>query len=107
MNDLSNLREPIALAAIWADTRALGFTMPSEPLAGSFLCTLAATKPAGRFLELGSGTGLATAWLLEGMDADSCLTTVDYDGSLLSVLKKHLGNDSRLTVVCADGDEFI
>lgn len=107
MNDLSNLYEPTALAGVWADTRASGFTMASEPLTCSLLRTLAATKPSARFLELGSGTGLSTAWLLDGMDANSNLITVDNDESLLSILKKHLGNDRRLTVVCNNGDEFL
>lgn len=107
MNDLSNLHEPKSIAAIWADTRAAGFTMASEPLACSLLRTLAASKPSARFLELGAGTGLSTAWLLDGMDSGSHLTTVDNDETLLSVLKNHLGKDPRLTVVCADGDEFV
>jgi len=76
MNDLNNLSEPKSIASIWADTRAAGFTMASEPLTCSLLRTLAASKPAARFLELGSGTGLSTAWLLDGMDSKSRLTTV-------------------------------
>jgi len=85
MNDLANLREPEVIAAIWADTRASGFNMASEPRTCSLLRTLAASKPSARFLELGSGTGLSTAWLLDGMDARSRLTTVDNDKSLLSI----------------------
>ena len=107
MNDLFNLNEPKALPAIWADTRASGFTMASEPFTCSLLRTLAASKPSARFLELGSGTGLATAWLLDGMDSQSHLTTVDNDEIPLSILKRHLGADPRLSVVCADGDEYL
>jgi len=107
MNNLSKLNEPKILPAIWADTRASGFTMASEPLTCSLLRTLAATKPSARFLELGSGTGLSTAWLLDGMDSGSHLTTIDNDEALLSILKRHLGADPRLSVVCADGDEFL
>ena len=107
MNDLSNLNEPKTLPAIWTDTRASGFTMASEPLTCSLLRTLAASKPSARFLELGSGTGLSTAWLLDGMNSGSHLTTVDNDEALLSILKRHLGADPRLSVVCADGDEFL
>lgn len=107
MNDLSELNEPKAISAIWADTRASGFTMASDPLTCSLLRTLAASKPSARFLELGSGTGLSTAWLLDGMDSRSHLTTVDNDETLLTILKRHLGADSRLSVVCADGDEFL
>ncbi len=107
MNDPSNINEPKSVPAIWADTRASGFTMASDPLTCSLLRTLAASKPSGRFLELGSGTGLSTAWLLDGMDSESHLTTVDKDESFLTILKRHLGADPRLNVVCADGDNFL
>ncbi len=107
MNDLDHLNEPKSLQALWADTRASGFTMASEPLTCSLLRTLAASKPGGQFLELGSGTGLSTAWLLDGMDPHARLMTVDNDERFLSVLKKNLGSDQRLSVVLADGDEFL
>jgi predicted O-methyltransferase YrrM len=107
MQECVNLREPAALAAIWQDTRGLGFNMASEPLGCSLLRTLAATKPAASILELGSGTGLSTAWLLDGMDAQSHLTTVDHDPAVLKVLRKHLGTDPRLQVVCAEGDAYV
>lgn len=107
MNDLFNLTEPAAIPGIWADTRAANFRMASEPLTCSFLRTLGASKGDGRFLELGSGTGLSTAWLLDGMGANASLTTVDNDEGVLAVLRKNLGSDPRLQVVCADGDEFL
>ena len=107
MDDLNNPNEPKSIQAICADTRTSGFAMASDPLSCSLLRTLAASKPSGRFLELGSGTGLSTAWILDGMDSNSSLCTVDNEENLLSILKKHLGEDRRLTVVCGDGDEFI
>ena len=107
MNDAQNIREPAAIPAMAQATRAMGFTMASDPLTCAFLRTLAATKPAGRLLELGSGTGLSTAWLLDGMCPASTLTTVDWDEPALDVLRVHLGHDPRLTVVCRDGDEFV
>ena len=107
MDDLLSINEPKGVSAILADTRAARFTMASEQRTGSLLRTLAASKSSARFLELGSGTGLSTAWLLDGMDAESHLTTVDNDEALLSILKRHLGADSRLSVVHADADEFL
>jgi predicted O-methyltransferase YrrM len=107
MIDLSNLYEPTNVQSIWDDSCAAGFTMASEPLTCSLLRTLATSKPSANFLEIGSGTGLATAWLLDGMDATSRLTTVDNDESLLAILKKHLGSDPRLIIVCADGNNFL
>jgi predicted O-methyltransferase YrrM len=107
MNNLSHLKEPRQISSIDMDSRAMGFTMPSDPLTCSFLRTLAASKPSGYFLELGSGTGLSTAWILDGMDANSHLTTIDNEANLLEILNKYLGTDPRLTVVCGDGDEFL
>jgi predicted O-methyltransferase YrrM len=107
MDDTRELNEPAATRGIWLDTAAHGFNMCSESSVCSLLRTLAASKPNGHLLELGSGTGLSTAWLLDGMNDGAQLTTVDNDPALLSILEEHLGADSRLTVTCADGDEFI
>ena len=49
-------------------TKENGFTMPSEIKTCSLLRTLAASKPSSKFLELGTGTGLSTCWILDGMD---------------------------------------
>jgi predicted O-methyltransferase YrrM len=107
MNDLENSDKPTTVAAILADSHKAGFNMLSEPLTCCLLRTLAASKPAGNFLELGSGTGLSTAWILDGMDTSSRLTTIDNDESLLAILQRHLGADHRLTVVCGDGDKLL
>jgi predicted O-methyltransferase YrrM len=107
MEDLTNLNEPKAIPAIRADSVAAGFNMGSDPLTCSLLRTLAACRPGGSFLELGSGTGFSTAWILDGMDPNSRLTTIDNEATLLAILQQHLGGDSRLSVVCADGDEFL
>ena len=63
MNDLELTRTPRAFDAIVRDTEVFGFTMVSEPKVGAFLAALAASKPGGRLLELGTGTGHGTAWL--------------------------------------------
>jgi predicted O-methyltransferase YrrM len=107
MNDRINLNEPPVLAAINQDTMALGFKMASDPLTASFLRTLVASKKQGRFLELGTGTGLATAWILSGMDDRSTLITVDHDMAVTQVAQKHLGHDPRLTIKTMDGLEFL
>ncbi len=107
MEDEHNLYPPKILSAIMVDTQKLDFKMASEPMVGSLLRTLAASKAKGRFLELGTGTGLSTAWLLDGMSSDSTLVTMDNDQTLLDVAQRHLGDDSRLSVVCDDGDHFV
>jgi predicted O-methyltransferase YrrM/glycosyltransferase involved in cell wall biosynthesis len=101
------LRPPAAVAAITADTAALGFGMASEPLTGSLLRTLAASKPGGRFLELGTGTGLSTAWLLDGMDGGSSLLTLDNDATAQAIARRHLAHDRRVTWHIEDGGDFL
>ena len=65
-----DMTPPAQLAAIQAATETLGFDMPSIPQTGALLRALAASKPAARVLELGTGTGIATCWLLDGLDDD-------------------------------------
>ncbi len=107
MNDTLNLNPPTILQSMIAATRAMGFTMASDELTGSLLRTLAATKLAGKLLELGTGTGLATAWMLDGMDRQAMLDTVDQNESLVAVAKKYLAHDSRVTFATMEGGAFI
>jgi predicted O-methyltransferase YrrM len=107
MNDAEIRQQPAALEAIVADTDALSFGMMSEAKVGSFLATLAASKPAGRLLELGTGTGHGTAWLLAGMDAASTLDTVDTDEAVAAVARRHLAADRRVRFHVMDGAVFL
>ena len=88
-------------------TKSSGFTMASDILTCSLLRTLAATKLAGKFLELGTGTGLSTSWILDGMDAHSKLTSVDNDPLFLEIAKNNLGIDNRLTLILQDGGKWV
>jgi len=88
-------------------TALSGFTMASDVLTCSLLRTLAASKPSGRFLELGTGTGLATAWILDGLDNDSTLVSIDNDPLFFEIAKNNLGFDNRLHLVLADAGVWI
>jgi predicted O-methyltransferase YrrM len=107
MNDTVNLHSPAVIHAIQRDTVAAGFSMASEPQTGSLLRTLATTKPAGAFLELGTGTGLSTAWILAGMDPTSTLISVDNDEHAQVIAKRHLGHDGRVSFHLSDGATFL
>ena len=102
MQENNSVRLPSQLEAIERTTAELEFDMPSERDTGALLRVLAAGKPDGRFLELGTGTGLATAWLLDGMDTASLLHTVDIDRDVSVVAQRFLGEDPRVRFVLED-----
>jgi predicted O-methyltransferase YrrM len=101
------MRVPKAYYAINQETDLKGFTMPSDINVCSLLKTLAASKPNGRFLELGTGTGLSTSWILDGMCLSSTLISIDNDPIVLGIADKFLGSDKRLTLVETDGEAWI
>ena len=107
MDDFEITRIPAALPAIEADTMVSGFDMPSERRTGALLQLLAASKPNSRFLEIGTGTGLATAWLLSGMDQYSTLISVDANQKVSDIASRHLGEDRRLTLVIDDANIWL
>lgn len=107
MNETINQPLPAAYRAIAEETQRLGFTMPSDVHTCALLRTLAASKPTGRFLELGTGSGLSTAWILDGMDNASALVSLDHDDALLAVARRYLGHDGRLSLLLADGADWV
>lgn len=107
MNDLEIKNIPDSYTKILKETEQRGFTMPSDLKTCSLLKTLVASKPFGNFLELGTGTGLSTSWMLDGMDSASVLTSVDNDSTFQDIARKYLHTDPRLVLVEADGEDWI
>ena len=107
MDDLAYVRRPAQYERILARSQEIGFTMNSDVLTGSLLRTLAASKPAGKLLELGTGCGLGTCWLLDGMDAGASLISVDSDVKVQGIAASALATDPRLELVLRDGGEFL
>ncbi|MFC4212821.1 O-methyltransferase [Pedobacter lithocola] len=107
MNQEINQHFPIAYYDIADATKASEFDMASNVLTCSLLRTLASSKPAGNFLELGTGTGLSTSWILDGMDKNSTLTSIDNNDEYLKIAEKYLGNDERLNLALTDGENWI
>jgi predicted O-methyltransferase YrrM len=93
---------PRALAAIEAEAERMQFPYSSEPQTGGLLAALAASKPRGRLLELGTGLGYGTCWLHSGLHAQSTLTTVEANLHNSQIAQKYLGSDKRLRFVVRD-----
>ena len=98
---------PEAYDSILQRSLAMGFSMRSDVSVGTLLKTLACTKPAGNFLELGTGTGLALSWMLDGMGKHATITSIDNDPHVVNVAKHYFDQDRRVTLICADAEEWI
>lgn len=103
----SQRSSPAALEAILSACEDIGFDMSCDTLTGAFLGTLAASKPRGRFLEIGCGAGASTSWMLQSMDSASTLVTVDNDAQLVEVARAHLGDDPRVRFHVEDATETL
>ena len=100
-------RPPKPLHAISRETAALGFDMSSDMQTGSLLRFLAGEASTRSILELGTGTGVSSCWLLDGMDAQAKLISVDIDGAVQQVAQRHLGSDPRATFYEGDALDFL
>jgi predicted O-methyltransferase YrrM len=107
MNDKNILDIPKIHLEIKRKSKEIGFTMPSDLFIGTLLKTLITSKPKSNLLELGTGIGLSLSWMIDGMDSDSKLITVDNDFELIEIAKSYFGTDKKVEIVCADGTEWI
>jgi len=101
------LEKPKQYINLLAKSEEMGFTMPSDIYIGTLLKTLTESKPAGSFLELGTGIGLSLSWMIQGMDGNSKITSIDNDSELIEVAKMFFGEEERLELVCADGGDWL
>lgn len=100
-------RLPPSYDRILERSKAIAFGMNSDVLTGSLLRTLVSAKPGGAFLELGTGCGLGTCWLLDGMDDSASLLSVDTDARTQQIAREELGADPRLRLILEDGASFL
>lgn len=107
MKDSNILDKPRIHQKISNKSKEIGFTMPSDLYVGSLLKTLITSRQKANILELGTGIGLSLSWMVDGMDQDSNLITVDNDPELIAIAKEYFGEDDRIKIVAMDGAEWI
>jgi len=107
MKDIITLDKPKIHSKIETKSKEIGFTMPSDLYIGSLLRTLITSKPKSNILELGTGIGLSLAWMIDGLDAESIITTVDNDYELIKIANEFFAKDSRVKIICQDGSEWL
>ncbi|HMD26887.1 MAG TPA: hypothetical protein VKH61_22530 [Streptosporangiaceae bacterium] len=80
--------------------------MSSAEEDGRLFTALAAAKPGGAILELGTGPGLGTAFLLAGMNAAVTLVTAELSRPLSDIAREEIA-DPRVEWVIADGGDWL
>ena len=104
---LQNVRKPELSEIIAMDAEGMGFKMSCDLETASLLRTLAGSYKNAALLELGTGAGISTSWILDGMDRESSVFTVELDEAVQSIAKKHLSFDKRVRFFTMDGADFI
>lgn len=107
MNDLNILDIPKIHSEIEKKSKEIGFTMPSDLYIGTLLKTLITSKPKSNILELGTGIGLSLSWMIDGMDSESKLISVDNDPKLIEIAEYYFLKDERIQIICEDGTKWI
>jgi predicted O-methyltransferase YrrM len=98
---------PPYYGALLEKSEQMGFAMAADPQAGSLLRTLVASKPRGRFLELGTGMGLSLSWMVDGMDDTSVVISLDNDAVLVAIVQECFKTNKNVHIHCVDGGEWI
>ncbi len=98
---------PPLVAEAQALAKAENDEMSSGPRTGALLRTLAASKPGGLVLEVGTGLGVGAAWLLAGMDSASRLVTLEVHEGAADLSRSLLARDDRCEVVTTRAEEWL
>jgi predicted O-methyltransferase YrrM len=89
-DEIALLPEPVRMATERAEQA--GFTMSCDPCTGRLLAVLSAAVPVrGRVLELGTGTGVGTAWIAHGLQGrqDVEVVTIEIDAATAALAAQY------------------
>ncbi len=103
----SAVQKPPLYDILIGESRTINFSMCSDLLTGSLLRTLVSSKAGASVLELGTGTGLALSWILDGADENTSVISIDNDPELISLADKYFNQDPRVELICEDGNDWV
>lgn len=97
---------PLAVKALAIAERGR-WHLSSDSHTGAILRTLAASKPGGRILEVGSGLGVGSAWLLAGMDDAARLIGLEIHAKVAAISREILAEDPRAEIITTDATDWL
>jgi predicted O-methyltransferase YrrM len=118
MTDPSSNEIPPLVQQAYAAARQIGFPVTRDdpghgrgsaslPGTGRFLAMLAAGCTGGSIAELGTGSGIGSAWIAGAMPADCTLVTAEIDPVRAAAAATVFKGDSRVRVLAGDWAELL
>ena len=74
---------------------------------GRLLAVLAASRPRGRFAEIGTGTGVGSAWVASTMGEEASLVTVEIDDDRAAASARLFADIPNVRVLHGDWHEVL
>jgi len=98
---------PEKYKSIIEKSQEIHFEMYSQEDLGVLLRFLTASKKDARVLELGTGTGLALSWILDGLGMKGVVVSVEKEAQYLELATSFFREDSRLQLVHQDAHLWV
>jgi predicted O-methyltransferase YrrM len=83
------------------------FERSSIPEIGKLLAVLVSGRPTGRFAEIGTGTGVGSAWIASAMAPDASLVTVELDEDRAAAAARLFADEPNVRVFLGDWHELL
>ncbi|MEP6910371.1 MAG: class I SAM-dependent methyltransferase [Actinomycetota bacterium] len=83
------------------------FERSSIPEIGRFLAVLVATRSGGRFAEIGTGTGVGSAWIADAMGPEATLVTTELDDDRAAAASRLFDDHPNVRVLHGDWHELL
>jgi predicted O-methyltransferase YrrM len=86
---------------------AMRFERSSIPKVGRLLAVLVAERPRGRFAEIGTGVGVASAWIVDALGPEGTFVSVELDVDRASAASRLLADHPNVRVLHGDWHELL
>jgi predicted O-methyltransferase YrrM len=83
------------------------FERSSIPEIGRLLAVLVSGRAAGRFAEIGTGTGVGSAWIASAMGPEATLVTVELDDDRAAAAARLFSDQPNVRVLHGDWHELL
>jgi predicted O-methyltransferase YrrM len=83
------------------------FERSSIPEIGRLLAVLAASRPRGRLAEIGTGTGVGSAWIASAMGTEASFVTVEVDDDRAAACARLFADVPNVRVLHGDWHEVL